>query len=846
MKKNDIIPWPHQSEAFTQMSKVYDFKFSDVSKSGIVVLPTGAGKTFTSINWIVRNVLDKGMKVLWLAQSFHLIDQAFCEFNNQLTNNSMDSDIFSVRKISGNKDDYKIHDLEMSDKILVVTVQTAINNYNKDHKSYKVDGTKYDSNLEKWIRDCRKDGIFIVLDEAHHAPAYGCRNLLTGIMDEIKGKCYLLGLTATPTYGDRKNVGWLSKIFKDGCHNGHKGIIYQADFNTLLAKGILAKPLITQSNTNIDVELNDDQYNTIVEEHKGIPEDIISMLAQNKTRNDLIVNAYIKNKNAFKKTIIFADRWPQCVYISEKLYEKGIKSGYVFSKTDASLHTPEERNKYQKTDNKKTIEDFINGNIDVIVNVRMLTEGTDVPDTKTVFITRQTTSQILLTQMIGRALRGPKAGGGDDKKEANIVMFIDNWKQVINWSDFTLIAGDADENRPEQSKRFIQIVSLIQLKKAISDFNNTDIEHIEPFLKTTPIGWYVTRYSVGRFDKDNGLEQTEPVCDLVLVFEGQKEKYQKMISKMRNIDQQWGEEFQNLEWMESQATQLMNEHFMSETDNIGNKLISNVISIARHIGTNGAEPLYYDFNKQREDHDIDVLARKIIKENMTVSAKNEYLHNEYNSDGKLWKEFFNSKYPFFVDQVDKAIMRMSFLQPSPPTPSPSSPPPPINMEPDSETKIKVKERDNNTCQACGATGKGVRMQIDHIIPKFQGGKNNLENLQCLCSKCNSIKTKNAISFLAKKTPLVEPNDFKWLSSGRETDYFRPIRRTVNFLYCANVVQEIEKVRLDKREFQIRVKLNKNNDPSWIGKHTSSIMENLVAEFGNQFRYIKEIIFKKSV
>jgi superfamily II DNA or RNA helicase len=53
----------------------------------------------------------------------------------------------------------------------------------------------------------------------------------------------------------------------------------------------------------------------------------------------------------------------------------------------------------------------------------MLTEGVDIPDVKTVFLTRQTTSSILLTQMIGRALRGEKAGG-INKDVANIVMFI--------------------------------------------------------------------------------------------------------------------------------------------------------------------------------------------------------------------------------------------------------------------------------------------------------------------------------------------------------------------------------------------------------------------------------------
>jgi hypothetical protein len=36
-----------------------------------------------------------------------------------------------------------------------------------------------------------------------------------------------------------------------------------------------------------------------------------------------------------------------------------------------------------------------------------------------------------MTQMICRALRGRKAGGAD---EANIVMFTDEWKRLIDWA----------------------------------------------------------------------------------------------------------------------------------------------------------------------------------------------------------------------------------------------------------------------------------------------------------------------------------------------------------------------------------------------------------------------------
>ena len=45
-------------------------------------------------------------------------------------------------------------------------------------------------------------------------------------------------------------------------------------------------------------------------------------------------------------------------------------------------------------------------------------------------ITRQTTSPILFTQMIGRALRGKMAGGGN-KDYANIVLFTDKWSIQI-------------------------------------------------------------------------------------------------------------------------------------------------------------------------------------------------------------------------------------------------------------------------------------------------------------------------------------------------------------------------------------------------------------------------------
>ena len=68
------------------------------------------------------------------------------------------------------------------------------------------------------------------------------------------------------------------------------------------------------------------------------------------------------------------------------------------------------------------------GKVKVLVNVNILTEGVDLPQTKTVFLARPTVSTILMTQMIGRALRGEAAGG---TSSAYIVSFVDNWNEHI-------------------------------------------------------------------------------------------------------------------------------------------------------------------------------------------------------------------------------------------------------------------------------------------------------------------------------------------------------------------------------------------------------------------------------
>ncbi len=65
----------------------------------------------------------------------------------------------------------------------------------------------------------------------------------------------------------------------------------------------------------------------------------------------------------------------------------------------------------------------------VLVSVGMLLEGVDLPDARTAMLARPTRSHVLMRQIVGRVLRGPRAGG---EETAHIVALQDNWVDDID------------------------------------------------------------------------------------------------------------------------------------------------------------------------------------------------------------------------------------------------------------------------------------------------------------------------------------------------------------------------------------------------------------------------------
>jgi superfamily II DNA or RNA helicase len=822
-------PFPHQIEAFEALSNNYSFPIKGYS-GGLLVLPTGAGKTFTAVNWICRNVLPKKIKVIWFAQSSYLLNQAygsFCENALEIANRES----INIRVVSSNTEHSKAFSINTADDILIITTQTAILNFNL--KPRDLAGNETETEFKKFVKNCANSEIFVVLDEAHHAPAYGFRNLWKEIKN-IVPNFYILGLTATPTHNDKRIGGWLFKIF-----NNEK--IYEANQNELITQKILAVPKYEEKSTGKELVADQSLYDRLVREHKDLPENIVKMLSEDHLRNDYIVSEYVKKKDHYGKTIIFADRWPQCVYIKDKLVEKGIKADAVFTKIHDDSNLSSIKNEIY--DNETIIENFKKSKDGVLVNIRMLTEGVDVPDVKSVFLTRQTTSSILMTQMVGRALRGEKANGGPTKDTANIVLFMDNWKGLIDVWAHPGTGLDPDPIiRGYRPYELISIYLVEQLSKSIDSGTIPDL----PYVTYLPIGWYKTEITIttakDESDESSPKEEMQNFIEYITVFEHTKDKFNNFIKeKFNDIPESWSDEQLDENLIKQKITDWMNEYFDPQVDQVTGDLVRDLIKISRHIAKNGTLPEFHPFT-EREIYDMDKVVSELIDRPDRDRIKE--LDLRFNKQGTLWKTFYRD-FRKFLTAFDFAKNRILLVEEGGNSILTYEKPERLPDLTLTEDEIdQIKRRDNFTCQCCFRSGKGVKLEIDHILPKSRGGEATVENSQVLCSECNSKKGTNAINFKSNTPPsLLNLREPIFFPRGRSEQPVHTLARIIDFFYYCQAICEIHwnERRNGKNYSTWIVELFQGNNPELIEKYKPQLINHLRNELGVQ--HLEDIVFK---
>ena len=309
-------PAAHQQLALKKLNAWYD-ACSELQIGGILVLPTGGGKTFTATHFICRRALSEGYKVLWLAHTHHLLEQAFYCLAGLVGRIAEPRTDLRARVVSGTPGHSKVSDIKSSDDFILGTVQTIWSAIRNNHPC-----------LCEFLESA-KGKLFLVVDEAHHSPAPTYRQMVVQLRERFPA-LRLLGLTATPKYMDERKSGWLTKLYP-------QGIVYEISPHKLMISGVLAKPIFEDRRTETEAEFDEREFAKWTNTHHDIPESIITHLAENRARNDSIVSCYVENRKKYGKTIIFADRWHQCEYLSEALKKRGVKADAVYSHVDADL-----------------------------------------------------------------------------------------------------------------------------------------------------------------------------------------------------------------------------------------------------------------------------------------------------------------------------------------------------------------------------------------------------------------------------------------------------------------------------------------------------------------------------
>lgn len=714
--KNPRQLYEHQEEAIRKL----DAMDKRGSFRTLLVLPTGGGKTLTAAYWLLRNAVDQNKKILWLAHRHLLLEQAAEAFaRNAYTDTMVNRTVFNYRIISG-MHDKPVH-IQKTDRILIASKDSIIRSLDK---------------LKNWLNG---EEIYLVIDEAHHAVAKSYKKIIQYVADHTKSM-KLLGLTATPFRTSEDEQGALKQVFTDD-------IVYKTDLDTLIKKGILATPTFIDRKTNIQfTEHLGVQALKSIENLDTLPENIANDIADNKERNRIIVEKYLHNYEKYGQTIVFALNKVHAIALNKLFNEKGkaygIRSEFIISEVQDMITGITISN----ADNERKIEAYRNGEIQVLINVNILTEGTDLPKTHTVFLTRPTVSTTLMTQMVGRALRGLKAGG---TKEAYIVTFIDNWNDKIAWvNPETLTEAEYHEKETlaetqKQQIRLIAISKIEEFARMADAAVDTSALDSTPAIELIPLGMYML--------------STLECNHQILVYNSTQNAYQNLIRDLPNLMEHYGIEGETIP---EETLDDMTEHcFQSYFDEnmIPSCNRNDIEHLLKFYAQKAVAPLFVTIDEmERKKLDVSEIAKKIYDEDMRRSEKNAYIQSLWAEEGSLLPVYYTNPYFFkkLIDlELDKLDGDIEIAAAEPQTEAELR-----NLEQFPLQKIielypkiglQLKEdafaaaRNDDGSYVCAGCGEvfptRLFLQVDHIVPMTKGGLSVPDNLQVLCRTCNQRK-----------------------------------------------------------------------------------------------------------
>ena len=310
--------------------------------------------------------------------------------------------------------------------------------------------------LSKHYDEIEEEPGMIVIDEAHHALA----KTYKGMWDRFP-KAKFLGLTATPCRLNGKGFTDLFDVLVQSWSVPEfisKGRLATYDFVSIKSDGVTQRLIDSLQKRGADGDYQNKEMDMLLNKEPSIERLYQSLEEFGKDR----------------KGIVYAINISHAQKITKLYQENGVKAIAIDSKTPA-------------TERQQDIEAFKKGDIQVLVNVDIFSEGFDCPDVEFVQLARPTLSLAKYLQMVGRGLRVAKG-----KKNCVIIDNVGLYRvfglpsQVWNWNamfegklkvgkrketpkdrEFFLMNGEQDDIQIHPDSEMMMVMSHEELLQTI-------------------------------------------------------------------------------------------------------------------------------------------------------------------------------------------------------------------------------------------------------------------------------------------------------------------------------------------------------------------------------------------
>jgi superfamily II DNA or RNA helicase len=231
-----------------------------------------------------------------------------------------------------------------------------------------------------WARAVQRQSMtlpkaqLLLIDECHHCPANTYSKIIEAYPDAI-----VLGLTATPCRGDGRGLGGIFEV-----------IIECPQVAELIEQGYLVK-------TRVYAPVMPDLKGVKVQAGDYVESQLAERMDRPKLVGDIVMHWHKYSER--RKTVCFATGVRHSVHIRDEFIKSGVRVEHI----DGGTPKPER---------DASLARLASGEIELITNCMVLTEGWDMPEVGCCILARPTKKMGLYRQMIGRVLR-PAEGKPD-------------------------------------------------------------------------------------------------------------------------------------------------------------------------------------------------------------------------------------------------------------------------------------------------------------------------------------------------------------------------------------------------------------------------------------------------